>query len=84
MPVLYVKFDFCWAVWFRDGLQPDGKWHCWDATSSRTRSESINTAIDGGFGAIRDRREWRRLRDRGVVRCARTYLSAHLPEVDDA
>jgi hypothetical protein len=58
--------DFAWAVWFRQGFAPEGRWHLWESTVRPTRRDSLAARpdwIDGG--------EWRRMRRRGVVRCAR-------------
>lgn len=70
--------DYTWAVWFRDALRPGGRWSCWAGTAQRTRAEAIETAWGSGYGAMRTRKDWNRLRKRGVVACRITFLSAHL------
>lgn len=69
--------DWCWAVWFREVGRRDGRWYCWEGTASRTRSQAIQKAIDGGFGLLTDRNAWRRARRAGVMACRITILSAH-------
>jgi len=74
-------FDSCWMVWFRQCLQPDGKWYAWEYTHARTRAESIEkyTLFRKGIIQQRPGRNFRNMRRRGVIKCVRTTLSDSSP-----
>ena len=63
--------DECWMVWFRSGLEPDGRWYAWEFTASMLRADAI-AEVTSLYG--RGEAWWRSHRRRGLVKCVRTEL----------
>jgi len=74
--------DQTWVVWFRNGLNPRGKWYAWQDTAASTRSACIRDCLAGPYlgNRLRTMSDWRRLRSKGLVACRHTFLYAFLPE----